>query len=116
MNFRGHRETEHARNAEFHSAVPQSSTLQITVPRSGHSFATRPPPLVGRHSPLATRHSPLVTVFLALLSFTTALAQPIITDFSPTAGTVDDVINLNGTGFTSPALTVRFWNGMPATI
>src|SRR5436190_10524363 len=55
-------------------------------------------------------------LMLPLLAGTAVIGQPIITDFSPTVGTAGDVITLNGTGFTSPGLTVRFWNGVAAKI
>jgi len=39
------------------------------------------------------------------------LGAPVITDFSPTAGTVGDQVSLNGSGFSSGGFTVLFWNG-----
>src|SRR5262245_66521665 len=56
-------------------------------------------------------------LIVALLSFASAgMAQPIITDFSPKAGAAGDIITLTGTGFTSGAVTVYFWNGVQAAI
>ena len=58
---------------------------------------------------------------LALLQIgggATLFAQPLITDFSPTAGTTGDVIMLTGSGFSvNPSgISVHFWNGVSATI
>ena len=53
---------------------------------------------------------------LLLLTGSAVIGQPIITDFSPKVGTPGDVITVNGTGFTSPGLTVLFWNGVSAQI
>jgi uncharacterized repeat protein (TIGR01451 family) len=50
---------------------------------------------------------------LALLTGPAVFGQPIITDFSPKVGSPGDVMTLSGTGFTSPGLIVRFWNGVP---
>ena len=49
------------------------------------------------------------------MSFASAVAQPLITDFSPTAGSANDTITLFGSGFTTPGLTIRFWQGKVAT-
>lgn len=40
-----------------------------------------------------------------------ALGVPNITDFSPTAGSPGDQVQLNGSGFSGGGFTVRFWNG-----
>src|SRR5215472_8023138 len=50
---------------------------------------------------------------LLLLTGPVVFGQPIITDFSPKVGSPGDVITLHGTGFTSPGLSVQFWNGVP---
>jgi large repetitive protein len=56
---------------------------------------------------------------LQLLSFTclcaSASAQPIITDFTPTAGRPGDQVILFGHGFTTPGWTIRFWSGKVVT-
>src|SRR5579862_1488318 len=41
---------------------------------------------------------------------------PMITDFSPIAGSTGDQIQLAGNGFTSANLTVRFWNGASGAV
>jgi uncharacterized repeat protein (TIGR01451 family) len=53
---------------------------------------------------------------LAAMGFGEAFASPVITDFSPVAGAPGDQIQLTGSGFLSGGLTVRFWNGVVASI
>ena len=45
------------------------------------------------------------------LAASTAFGAPVITDFSPIAGTAGDQVGLTGSGFTTGSITVRFWNG-----
>ena len=40
--------------------------------------------------------------------------QPQITDFNPSVGTAGDTVVINGSGFTSGQITVRFWNNKTA--
>jgi len=44
-----------------------------------------------------------------------AFGQPIITSFSPPAGAAGDMVTLLGSGFTTPGITVRFWQGQVVT-
>ncbi len=55
-----------------------------------------------------------VRVALFLGSGLLAHAQPVITDFSPKAGTPGDTIQVIGVGFSVGTVTVYFWNGVPA--
>lgn len=47
----------------------------------------------------------------ALLACGQVTGAPLISDFSPTAGTAGDQIQLNGSGFSAGGFTIRFWNG-----
>src|SRR5690349_20946501 len=53
---------------------------------------------------------------LGALVCSSVFAQPIITDFTPTAGTAGDKVILFGTGFATPGVTVKFWQNSVATI
>jgi len=54
-----------------------------------------------------------LAMFLAACGLLQA-QQPIITDFTPTAGTNGDVITLTGNGFVNPGGLVKFWHNQTA--
>lgn len=46
-----------------------------------------------------------------VLAGSQAWSAPVITSFSPVAGTTGDQVSLTGSGFSAGGITVRFWNG-----
>src|SRR5438477_3691247 len=46
-----------------------------------------------------------------VLACSQSWAAPVISDFSPIAGSPGDHVQLTGSGFNSPGIAVRFWNG-----
>jgi len=56
-------------------------------------------------------------VFLALLSFSNAHAQPVINSFSPAAAHVGETITINGSNFNAtPAANIVYFGGVKATV
>jgi uncharacterized repeat protein (TIGR01451 family) len=61
--------------------------------------------------------SPLVySTFCALLACFSAFGAPVITDFSPIAGSAGDQIQITGSGFTGAGISVRFFNGQSGVV
>src|ERR1044072_9525484 len=55
-------------------------------------------------------------LLLVSLGSIPGLAQPIITGFTPAAGTAGDQYILTGSGFATPGITVRFWQNAVVTV
>src|ERR1700737_3110983 len=55
-------------------------------------------------------------VVCVLAGLSQGFGAPVITSFTPNAGAPGDLIQLNGSGFTSGTFIVRFWNGSTGAV